>query len=213
VSLYGDATVEKGAVLAWASARVDDPSYPSLPRATERLAKLGLPPLSTEGDGPLEIVAGLEAGTVTVRRLRFAVPGLRADARGRATVQGEELRATATVSAQPAWLARSRLLAIPATLAGTIDLPVTVEGSLSRPDAKSPVLAALLTSLRRGLFRPRGPLALPERPLPVPGAPFEAAPDDALTLATIVGGALPHESIERLAVAFVSARPKNPHPE
>jgi hypothetical protein len=180
--------VEKGAMLAWASARVDDPSYPALPRATERLAKLGLPPLSTEGDGPLEIVAGLEAGTVTVRRLRFAVPGLRADARGRATVQGEELRATATVSAQPAWLARSRLLAIPATLAGTIDL-------------------------RRGLFRPRGPLALPERPLPVPGAPFEAAPDDALALATIVGGALPHESIERLAEAFVSARPKNPHPE
>lgn len=215
VSLYGDASLRDGAVLAWANARVDAPSYPALPRATERLGKLGLPPLATEGDGPLEIVCGLEGGVVTVPRLRFTVPGLRVGARGRATLRGEELRATATVCAEPAWLARSRLLSIPATLAGTIEVPVTVEGSVSRPDAKSPVLAALLSSLRRGIFRPRGasPLALPERPMPVLEAPFEATPDDARTLATIVGGTVPHEHVEELARAFVSARPKSPHPE
>lgn len=215
VSLYGDASLHEGTVLAWANARVDAPSYPSLPRVTERLAKLGLPPLATEGDGPLEVVCGLEGGVVTVPRLRFTVPGLRVGARGRATLRGEDLRATATVSAQPAWLAQSRLLAIPATLAGTIEVPVTVEGSLSRPEAKSPVLGALLSSLRRGIFRPRGasPLALPERPMPVLDAPFQAAPDEALTLATIVQGTLPHEHTEQLAHAFVSARPKSPHPK
>jgi hypothetical protein len=215
VSLYGDASIHAGTVLAWANARVDAPTYPALPRATERLEKLGLPPLATEGDGPLELVCGLEAGVVTVPRLRFTVPGLRIGARGRATLRGEELRATATVSAQPAWLARSRLLSIPATLAGTIEVPVTVEGSLSSPDTKSPVLAALLTSLRRGIFRSRGPspLALPERPMPVLEAPFEAAPDDALTIATIARGTLPHEHTEQLALDFVSARPKSPHPE
>lgn len=215
VSLYGDASIHAGTVLAWANARVDAPSYPALPRATERLEKLGLPPLATEGDGPLELVCGLEAGVVTVPRLRFTVPGLRVGAHGRATLRGEELRATATVSAQPAWLARSRLLSIPATLAGTIEVPVTVEGSLSSPEAKSPVLAALLASLRRGIFRSRAPapLALPERPMPVLEAPFEAAPDDALTIATIARGTLPHEHTEQLALDFVSARPKSPHPE
>ncbi len=192
--------------------RVEAPRYAFLTRATASLDRVGLPPVPTEGDGPLEAHAVLEGGALCVRSLRASVPGLRASARGEARAEGQ-LRAELALVVDRAWLSQRALYALPAALLGRVDVPVALRGSVSRPAARAEIARAVLKSLGDSwsrAWRDLGvesttPRALGPRSLPIPDAPL--SPEEAAQLRALVGGALPLGALGELAARFTEGAP------
>lgn len=190
--------------------RIEAPRYAFLTRATAGLARVGLPPVPTEGDSALEAYAVLEGDMLRVRSLRASVPGVRATARGDARASDGQLRADLALVADRAWLSQRALYALPGALLGWVDVPVSLRGSLARPAARAEIAQAVLKSLGRswreiGQGRTPAARALGPRALPVPDAPL--APEEAARVRTLVRGGLPLDALAALATRFVEGTP------
>lgn len=184
-------------------ARVERPRYTFLTAATASLGRLGLPPVPTEGDAALEAHAVLEGGKLRVRSLRASVPGLRASGRGDVNAKGGRLHAELALVVDRAWLAQRALYAVPGAVLGRVDLPISLRGSLARPEARAEIARAVLKSLTRSLGERRAAtaLALGPRSLEIPDAPL--SPEEAARVRTLVRGALPLDALTALAARFV----------
>ena len=191
--------------------RLEGPRYSFLTRATASLARLGLPPVPTDGDSALEAHAALEGGALRVRSLRASVPGLRATARGEARARDGELRAELALVVERAWLSQRALYALPGALLGWVDVPVSLRGSLTRPAARAEIARAVLKGLGRswsevGQGRTPAARALGPRALAVPDAPL--SPEEGARVRTLVRGALPLDALGALATEFAEDAPK-----
>ena len=186
--------------------RVEGPTYGFLPKATARLAKLGLPQVPTSGDAALEAHAHFSPGLVRVADLRASVPGLRAHASGESRENGEILVVDVRVTVERAWLSRSAMFALPGLVLGSVEVPVSVRGSVARPETRSALAKAIFTSLSRGLFSRKtiGPLkALGPASIFIPKSPYADGSDDATHLQALVGGTLPQVDLAALARRFI----------
>lgn len=196
-----------GGASAEVRVRLDEPRYPFLPSVTARLGKLGLPPLSIDGDRPLEAHAWASRDVVEVCSVRAGVVGVSARGSGRASEKGNVLTAEVDLTAQPSWLAKSPLLRVPSFLLGPVDVPIKVRGSLASPETTSDLLRAVVRALGRGIgvrHRSNGLLALPPKSLSVPSVPFADGTDDMTDLHALAKGTLPLADLEAVAERFVA---------
>ncbi len=195
----------KGSARTEVLARLTEPSYEFVPDATARLVRLGLPSVPTGGDAPLEAHAVFEDGLVRVHEARASVPGLRLEGRIELRPETQRLSADARVTVERAWLSRSRVLALPGALLGQVVVPIAVRGSFDRPETKSALASAIVSSLTRGLFEPRGRDSHgTRRTFDVPTAPFLVGSTHEATVRDLVEGVLPLEEAETRLEVFLA---------
>lgn len=188
-------------------AKVTEPSYDFVPDATARLVRLGLPSVPTGGDAPLEAHAVFEDGLVRVHEARASVPGLRLEGRVELRPEAQRLSADARVTVERAWLSRSRMLALPGVLLGQVTVPLTVRGSFDRPETKSALASAIVSSLTRGLFEPRGRDSTSgtlDRSFDVSTTPFPVGSEHERAVRDLVEGAIAIEEAEARLEDFLA---------
>jgi hypothetical protein len=193
-------------------AKLAEPSYDFLPNATARLVRLGLPSVPTGGDAPLEAHMVLEEGLVRIHEARASVPGLRLEGRVELRPEAQRLSADARVTVERAWLSRSRVLALPGALLGTVTVPIAVRGSFDRPETKSELAKAIVSSLTRGVLEPRGREATSSAKsrtgtLDVQTSPFRVGSEHAESVRSLAEGSIPLVEAEVLLAAFLSRDP------
>lgn len=131
---------------------IAEPRYFLVQRFAADLGRYGLPAVGSRGAGPLTARVYFTGEALFVRQIVAAVDGV--DLRGDVEIAvAGRLAGALVLRVRESYLAQSALLAVPAALAGRIEIPVDLAGSVSEPvirtDARS-ILESLLSRNRVG---------------------------------------------------------------
>lgn len=138
--------LDGGAITGEAAAHLSEPTYPMVRHAHRQLADVGLPPPPPHGTTPLTCTLTLTDAHATVSDLEAAIEGTAVRGAGRVGYDGS-LHGEATARLRGAYLKKSPLFVIPASISGGITVPVHVRGTLAQPTLSADVAAALRDKL------------------------------------------------------------------
>jgi hypothetical protein len=191
-----------GAIEGSGHLRLEDPEYPAIERAAPELARFGLPTPSIAGTAAARALVRIDAGGIGVTEISAKVPA--AALAGQVWIgHDQRLRGALRLQVAESWLAKSPWLRVPGWLAGDVEVPLSLRGTLASPDVGGELWATLerllaknrvtdafahvaseIASVITGEPRVRHERAAPE----VEGPPPEE-PDDAVVRRMIEDGA------------------------
>jgi hypothetical protein len=131
---------------------VSEPVYHFVGRVAPTLARYGLPAVSRRGAGPLVAEMRLARGEVVIEPAAATLDGIEVEGSLRVRAGGD-LLGRVHVHLLEGYLARSRLLALPAALSGRVTIPVYVTGPPGALDVRTDaleILDGLLAGSRAG---------------------------------------------------------------
>ena len=138
--------LSSGAISGSSTVLLEAPTYPAIEHARAQLEDVSLPVPSPRGVGPLRCRVGFEDELVTISELEAGVDGITLHGGGKVMYTGA-LDGGASARLSSAYLKRSPLFVIPATLAGGLAVPIHVGGHLQRPRITTNVGKALRDKL------------------------------------------------------------------
>lgn len=138
--------LDGGAIGGEGTAHLSEPSYPLVRHAERQLAGVGLPLPRPRGTTPLTCTLVFSDSHATVDDLEASIEGTAVRGRGRVGYDGS-LHGDASARLAGAYLAKSPLFVIPASIAGGITVPVRIRGTLEQPRLAADVAAALRDKL------------------------------------------------------------------
>ncbi len=121
---------------------IAQPAYRFARSLAPALARYGLPPIRTRGEGPLVATVRLDGGEILVEPLTAAVEAAELDGALRLGLDGR-LLGRVRVHVHERYLAGSPILAVPAALMGKVTIPVDLGGTLDDPELRTDALEIL----------------------------------------------------------------------
>jgi Fe2+ transport system protein FeoA len=138
---------QRGALSGEGELALSEPRYPAIALARAALDDVGLPLPPAEGIGPATCKVRLADGAAHVSELAAQLEGVAVSGEGRVAFTGE-IEAEARLRVAAPYLRKSRLLVVPATLAGGVTLPIRIGGTLREPRVQADLRGALRHKLR-----------------------------------------------------------------